>query len=141
MSYTPTEWKAGDTVTSAKLNKIEQGIASGVNFEVINMEMVLNQENYSLSLSLDKTAGEIIDILKLGKHILVTSTPDMSEMLYGIPASDDMYDYINAIPVHVHYAPTDNFQISLYLPGYSSNNNGIATFQASSLDQYPSYSS
>ena len=28
MSYTPTNWKAGDVVTSAKLNKIEQGIAS-----------------------------------------------------------------------------------------------------------------
>ena len=26
MSYEPTTWKAGDTVTSAKLNKIEQGI-------------------------------------------------------------------------------------------------------------------
>ena len=28
MSYTPTTWKSGDTVTSAKLNKIEQGIAT-----------------------------------------------------------------------------------------------------------------
>lgn len=27
MSYTPTNWKAGDTVTSTKLNKMEQGIA------------------------------------------------------------------------------------------------------------------
>jgi len=29
MSYEPTNWKSGDTITSAKLNKIEQGIASG----------------------------------------------------------------------------------------------------------------
>lgn len=28
MAYEPTNWKAGDTVTSAKLNKMEQGIAS-----------------------------------------------------------------------------------------------------------------
>ena len=28
MSYEPTNWKSGDTVTSAKLNKIEQGIAN-----------------------------------------------------------------------------------------------------------------
>lgn len=27
MAYTPTEWQSGDIVTSAKLNKIEQGIA------------------------------------------------------------------------------------------------------------------
>lgn len=26
MSYTPTTWAAGDTITSAKLNKLEQGI-------------------------------------------------------------------------------------------------------------------
>ncbi len=31
MSYEPTFWKDGDTVTSAKLNKIEQGIASSSN--------------------------------------------------------------------------------------------------------------
>lgn len=29
MSYEPTNWKDGDLVTSAKLNKIEQGIAAG----------------------------------------------------------------------------------------------------------------
>ena len=28
MSYTPTEWKSGDTITSAKLNKIEEGISN-----------------------------------------------------------------------------------------------------------------
>lgn len=27
MSYTPTTWKTGDTVSSTKLNKIENGIA------------------------------------------------------------------------------------------------------------------
>ena len=29
MAYEPTEWKSGDVVTSAKLNKIEGGISSG----------------------------------------------------------------------------------------------------------------
>ena len=29
MSYQPTNWSRGDVITSAKLNKIEQGIASG----------------------------------------------------------------------------------------------------------------
>lgn len=28
MSYTPTEWKNGDTITASAMNKIEQGIAS-----------------------------------------------------------------------------------------------------------------
>ena len=29
MSYTPTNWQSGDIITSAKLNKMEQGIANG----------------------------------------------------------------------------------------------------------------
>lgn len=29
MSYTPTEWKTGDIVTAEKLNKLEEGVASG----------------------------------------------------------------------------------------------------------------
>ena len=29
MSYEPTNWKSGDVVTSAKLNKLEQGVAAG----------------------------------------------------------------------------------------------------------------
>lgn len=28
MSYTPTTWETGDTITSAKLNKIEAGIVA-----------------------------------------------------------------------------------------------------------------
>jgi hypothetical protein len=30
MAYEPTNWKAGDVVTAAKLNKMEQGIANAV---------------------------------------------------------------------------------------------------------------
>lgn len=29
MAYEPTTWQAGDTITSARLNKMEQGIAEG----------------------------------------------------------------------------------------------------------------
>ena len=44
MTYTPTTWSSGDTVTSAKLNKIEQGIKGletqigglGVDYEVVD---------------------------------------------------------------------------------------------------------
>ena len=31
MSYTPTTWTTGDTITASAMNKIEQGIANGVN--------------------------------------------------------------------------------------------------------------
>lgn len=52
MSYEPTNWKAGDTVTSAKLNKLEQGIANSGGIQIIHMD-----ENKTL----DKTWQEIHD--------------------------------------------------------------------------------
>lgn len=54
MAYTPTVWQAGDTVTAAKLNKMEQGIASGGGVYVVNVTIVGDNVQ-----QLDKTAAEI----------------------------------------------------------------------------------
>ncbi len=35
MSYEPTNWKAGDVVTSAKLNKLEQGVANAGGGDIV----------------------------------------------------------------------------------------------------------
>lgn len=75
MSYEPTQWKAGDTVTSAKLNKMEQGIASagGANILVAHYLMpseedstsglraISNTEPETLPGTLDVTLGEILN--------------------------------------------------------------------------------
>ena len=52
MSYEPTNWKTGDVVTSAKLNKLEQGVAGGGVLKV-----TLNTGTSAL----DKTWQEIYD--------------------------------------------------------------------------------
>lgn len=52
MSYTPTTWAAGDTVTAAKLNKLEQGVAAGGGVLVVHEEF---------GGVLDKTWQEIYD--------------------------------------------------------------------------------
>ena len=54
MSYEPTTWKAGDTVTSAKLNKMEQGIA---NHNAV--EIIIDYANTTITLN--KTWQEIWD--------------------------------------------------------------------------------
>lgn len=69
MSYTPTNWKAGDTVTSAKLNKIEQGIASAGGANILVANGILDSSNTSggtrsaanAPMRLDKTFGEIFN--------------------------------------------------------------------------------
>ena len=54
MSYNPTQWSAGDTVTSAKLNKIEQGISDN---GVLEINAIFDEETGIARL--DKTWQEI----------------------------------------------------------------------------------
>ena len=49
MSYTPTTWTNGDTITAEKLNKMEQGIAGAGGIFIVN----------EVSGALDKTFNEI----------------------------------------------------------------------------------
>lgn len=63
MSYEPTNWKTGDVVTSAKLNKLEQGVAAGSGVLVVTGTYEGDIE------TLDKTWQEIIDALSSGKIV------------------------------------------------------------------------
>ena len=68
MSYEPTVWKSGDIVTSAKLNKLEQGVAaggSGVGF----LKVSIDTEG-----TLDKTWQEIYDALSAGYFVSLIGT-------------------------------------------------------------------
>ena len=51
MAYEPTNWKTGDVVTSAKLNKLEQGVAAGSGVLVVSKDTATS--------ALDKTWREI----------------------------------------------------------------------------------
>lgn len=68
MSYEPTVWKDGDLVTSAKLNKMEQGIAAGgSSVFIVNAEY--NEETDKTVLN--KTAEEIIEAFYHGIVLIV----------------------------------------------------------------------
>lgn len=66
MSYEPTNWKAGDVVTSAKLNKLEQGVAGGI--LIVHSEKIGSTES---NRRLDKTWMEIHNALFNGTIVLV----------------------------------------------------------------------
>lgn len=68
MSYTPTEWKSGDTVTSAKLNKLEQGVATASGGGGVLVVGLLNG-------TLNKTWAEIRSALLSG-IVVVPTTAD-----------------------------------------------------------------
>ena len=68
MSYEPTTWKAGDTVTSEKLNKIEQGIVNN-NTMIIECELQQDNDNNKIMLS-TTSADDIWNAYKIGTRIL-----------------------------------------------------------------------
>lgn len=65
MSYEPTIWKSGDVVTSAKLNKMEQGIASGSGV-VMPTYTTSDGETYTC----DMTFAEITSAISEGKFVV-----------------------------------------------------------------------
>lgn len=63
MSYTPTEWKTGDIVTSTKLNKLEQGVANaGGGGGLIEIGVTSTED----ADTLQKTGQEILDYIEAG---------------------------------------------------------------------------
>lgn len=72
MSYTPTTWTTGDTITASAMNKIENGIASAGSAVIIT-------DN---GTALDKTYAEIYDLVNSGtpcyiKFNVYASTTDL----------------------------------------------------------------
>lgn len=81
MAYEPTNWKTGDVVTSAKLNKLENGVAaasSGGGLLAVNVTESV--EDGSAIYTMDKTAGELFEagksnfIVALNETLVGTST-------------------------------------------------------------------
>lgn len=84
MSYEPTNWKAGDTVTSAKLNKMEQGIAGGTNILLVEANSSIVEEE--MVIMLNKTWQEIFDA-------------DMS-LIVEVEEDGKSFDYVTDVYVH-----------------------------------------
>lgn len=66
MSYTPTNWQTGDTITAEKLNNMEDGIEKASNPFIVT----LTPTALDYSGTMDKTVGEINAAYEAGKDIL-----------------------------------------------------------------------
>ena len=64
MSYTPTTWTTGDTITATALNKIENGIANAGGAALL-VHVTETQSGDQVTYTADKTAGEIINAMPL----------------------------------------------------------------------------
>ena len=87
MAYEPTNWKSGDVVTSAKLNKLEQAVASGG-------VMVVNATFDGGVATLDKTWQEIYDDIASGSFVYIKVNGKglaSFEVVKRISISDDLW--------------------------------------------------
>ena len=86
MSYTPTTWETGDTITAVKLNNMESGISgAGGNLVVVATE----DGGY---LTLDKTGQEILDALEAGMRAVIVYGSIEGERVQQMELSNVAYD-------------------------------------------------
>ncbi len=67
MSYTPTNWQSGDIITSAKLNKMEQGIANGGGVLLVTA----SYDDTSGGVICDKTGDEVKTAFLNGLNVIL----------------------------------------------------------------------
>ena len=66
MSYTPTQWQTGDTITAEKLNNMESGIENVNNPFIVT----LTPTAQDFSGTMDKTVAEINEAYTAGQKIV-----------------------------------------------------------------------
>lgn len=115
MSYEPTNWQTGDIVTAEKLNKLENGVASGI--LVVNMVL---DEDMDVPM-LDKTYAEIESALENNKQVVIFN----KSIIAGLFA----YSVMNA----------SRRQVGNIVVALSMAQDGVAllTFIAEEEDEYP----
>lgn len=137
MSYTPTTWTTGDTITASAMNKIEQGIANAGGGFVVNV----TSENGTLTM--DKTFAEIYEAMDSGIPCFMKYIDELS----GGETLDTAYTYVAYLdPIVTLYKYDDVYRVlvSSSCPLYVSNTTGVGvpqiyTFQASISTDYPTF--
>lgn len=121
MSYTPTNWSTGDTITATKLNNIEQGISS------IDMIIVNLTDNGTGTYVADKTAAQMFNAFITGKKIIIKWPSDFVDYENN-PLT--VYDII----IHAECNGTDINNSDYYQ--FASNS---ISLHANAPNEYPKY--
>lgn len=133
MSYTPTTWTTGDTITATAMNKIEQGIANAGGVLICNSSVV------NSVYTLDKTVQEIYNAMLAG-------TPVYIKFQYGDFETYSGSMYLAPIIAIANYNYTEVIRIIAskpYRQQFDSENYnysaGALVYQATSLNAYPTF--
>lgn len=133
MAYTPTQWSTGDTITAAKLNKIEDGIANSGDGVIIT-------DNGS---ALNKTFAEIYNLINSGTLCFIKYNVDGSQA----NLDTDYFYNIKLLPIVTVYKYGTEYRVlasDIYGPVSVSNTPYLGTvaawvYQASTSTGYPTF--
>lgn len=139
MAYTPHEWSTGETITAAKLNALENGVAAGGGSLVCICEFNDELDEYAL----DHTVQEIYDAYMDGTPVFVKyvygtlgpyGTGDFTSTTYLAPVTTIYgYDYDSAIRVCV----SRPYDVGMKGGKTYVHSPGVTMFYASSMSDYP----
>lgn len=114
MSYEPTTWKDGDLVTSAKLNKMEQGIANGSGGTLV-VHLIMSDDGNTATM--DKTWQQLYD----ADFVVALSRYEEGGGLGVNRSLVGVVQYVN----------------SIYTVVMNPDNSSPMIFQAETADSYP----
>ena len=134
MSYTKNTWANGDTITAAKLNNMENGIANAGS--VLFCTSTYDGEDYYL----DKTAGEIYEAIIAGTPVCIKYIYNTMENYSGTVS----FAYVVRVS-NYNYTDTINIYATKTIVGPVSSNNdmglpSVVRYTAHGLDAYPYFS-
>ena len=113
MSYTPTTWANGDTITAEKMNKIEGGIANAsagagglvVHWDATNSRTV-------------ETTGEIAEAIAAGKTVVLDQTEYNNNFTFTTMSYADKSGTSGGGEVYLNVTFGSNAFTGLYPDGY-----------------------
>ena len=111
MSYTPTEWKTGDIVSSQRLNKLEEGVKDAYEVMVINGTVTVDDRTQAVfTATMETTAEEICNAAEAGMLLVFAYTIGTSKNMAIIDSvnksqEDDSYAInVNALGIVLNAA-------------------------------------
>ena len=128
MSYTPTTWATGDTITASAMNKIENGIANaggGGGFDLVIKMSTTSPQSYStFEVVSGDTAANLYDKLLDGTPLTIMILGYISSAGYVTTAPWIGYAHTTSVPDTIFINGTGNtFDAwpSYYTLQYDSN--------------------